>query len=86
MALFSPEEEVGRSKVEVLALRMARARRQRIEASRYLNGPWKSIDPARRSDSKIEQAQHDLSEARVEWRKASAALWRLAEKMDRGEA
>jgi hypothetical protein len=68
-----------------LAMRMACARRIRINASRYLNGPWKGIDPATRPDSKIEQARHDLSAARIEWRKASTALWRLAEKIERGE-
>lgn len=69
-----------------LALRMARARRQRLAARRYLNGPWKGIDPATRADSKLEQARLDLSLARIEWRKASAALWRMAAKMERGEA
>lgn len=73
-------------KLADLALRMARARRLRIEASRYLNGPWKGIDPATRTESKLEQARHDLSAARIEWRRASAALWRLAAKVEGGEA
>lgn len=80
------EHEAGRSKLEVLALRMAKYRRQRIDASRFLNGPWKNIDPAKRTDSQIEDAQKKLIIARIEWRKASTALWRLVEKMERGEA
>ncbi len=74
------------AKIADLALTMARARRKRIDAGRYLNGPWKGINPASRTDSKLEQARHDLSSARVEWRKAATALWRLAEKIERGEA
>lgn len=74
------------TKLAELALSMARARRKRIDANRYLNGPWKGIDPAARTDSKLEQARHDLSAARIEWRKASAAMWRLAAKIERGEA
>ncbi len=78
--------EDARTRIAELALTMARARRQRIDASRYLNGPWKGIDPATRTDAKLEQARHDLSSARIEWRKASASLWRLATKIERGEA
>ncbi len=76
----------ARARLADLALIMARSRRLRIDASRYLNGPLNGIDPATRSDAKIEQARHDLSSARVEWRKASTSLWRLAGKIERGEA
>lgn len=70
------------SQLEELALRMARARRKRIDSNRFLNGPWKNIAPALRTDADIEKAQRHLSEARIEWRKASSTLWRIVAKMD----
>lgn len=83
-----PQTDLGRhgfTKLESLAIRMAMARRKRIDSSRILNGPYPIGGPVR-GESKIEQARADLSAARIEWRKASAALWRLVAKMEAGEA
>lgn len=83
--LISQAEMQGRSQLEVLAIRMARARRQRLDAKRFLSGPPAPNDPPA-TESRVEQAKHELSAARIEWRKATAAIWRLVAKMDRGEA
>ena len=70
------------TKLEDLALRMARARRQRLDAKRSLSPPIVQT----LSESKVEQARFELSHSRREWRLASAALWRLAAKIENGEA
>jgi len=56
------------------ALRMAKARRMRLDAKKVLNvrGP---------TDAERAQALSNLSAARKEWAKASSKLWRLAEKV-----
>lgn len=74
------------ARIADLAMIMARSRRMRLDANRYLNGPWKGTDPAARTGSKIKQARHELTVARIAWRKASAAMWHLAAKIERGEA
>ena len=68
------------TKLETLALRMASARRKRLDAQQLLTRREKL------TECKLEDALAKLSKARIEWRKASSAMWRLAEKMERGEA
>lgn len=57
------------------ALRMARARRMRLDAKKILSATGPKCE-----EIEILRARRDLSAARVEWRKASSKLWRLAEK------
>ena len=58
------------------ALRMARARRMRLDAKKVLNVRG-------HTDEERKQALADLSAARKEGGKASAKLWRMAEKVPR---
>lgn len=75
----------GLRPLESIALRMARARRMRLDAKRKLNGAPRPGEPPM-TDTRKAQCLAELSTARTEWRKATTALWRLAAKMDAGEA
>lgn len=75
-AKLSPFERLG-----LVALRLADARRLRNEAKALLNPPRvKGL-----SASELQKASHDLQKGRKEWRAASSQLWRLAERISRGQ-
>lgn len=59
------------------ALRMAKARRMRLDAKNILSATGPKCE-----EVEILRAQRDLSAARIEWRKASSKLWRLAAKLN----
>lgn len=70
------------ARLALVALRLANARRLRNEAKALLTPPrLKGL-----SASQIQQARHDLDKGRKEWRAASSQLWRLAARIERGEA
>lgn len=75
-ARLSAFERIG-----LVALRLAAARKLRNEAKALLSPPL--INGL--TDSKLNQARHDLAKGRQEWRAASSQLWRLAARMERGE-
>lgn len=76
-AKLSAFERIG-----LVALRLAAARKLRNEAKALLNPPRvKGL-----SVSQLQQARHDLDKGRKEWRAASSQMWRLAARIERGEA
>ncbi len=67
------------SQLEALALRMGRARRRLLDARKlYRARTGLEAD----SPATTNRLIAEMSAARIEWRKASSALWRLVAKMD----